>query len=109
MKFSEQSAESRRKCVLPVDDRVIVSVPMLVKALVYSYFALPIVLIIVFMVWQLRRIRHKTKWPISDKLLRPPGESLRRKLEEMDERWVFYFLGVLVAWLTCLGVLLKIQ
>ena len=82
---------------------------MLGKALVYLYFALPILLTVIFMVWQLVRIRRKTRWPISDKLLRPPGESCRRKLEQFDERWLFQFLGVFLAWDVCVLILIKIQ
>src|SRR5437773_162571 len=82
---------------------------MLGKALVYSYFALPLLLTIVLMVWQLVRIRRKTRWPIADKLLRPPGESCRRKLEQFDERWIFHFLGVFLVWDICVLVLLKLQ
>jgi hypothetical protein len=82
---------------------------MLGKALIYSYFALPIILTVVFMVWQLIRVRGKTRWPISDKLLRPPGESCRRKLEQFDERWILHFLGVLLVWFICLLILVKVQ
>src|SRR5436309_389359 len=82
---------------------------MLGKALVYSYFALPLVLTIVFMVWQLIRIRRTTRWPIADKLLRPPGESCRRKLEQFDENYIFHLLVPMILWLLFLLTLLKIQ
>src|SRR5438477_9451157 len=82
---------------------------MLGKTLVYSYFALPFLMMIGFLTWQLVRIRRTTRWPISDKLLRPPGESCRRKLEQFNERWIFHFLGVLLAWFVCVLILIKFQ
>ncbi|HUJ08527.1 MAG TPA: nuclease-related domain-containing protein [Verrucomicrobiae bacterium] len=78
---------------------------MLIKAFFIFLFALPVVLAIVFMVWHVIHMRRQTRWPISQKLLRPPGESLRRRLEEMDERWIFYWLGMILAWMTYLLVM----
>lgn len=54
-------------------------------------------------IWQLRR-RRKTKWPFkeSDKLLRGPGESLRRKVEGYDQKFAMIYgcsiAGALLIW-----------
>jgi hypothetical protein len=59
-------------------------------------------------VWILRKIRllQGGRPPVSEKLLRPPGESLRKELEKLDEQvndifiWTFFgpalFTAVLV-------------
>lgn len=49
------------------------------------------------------RWRRKTKWPFkeSDKLLRGPGEGLRRKLSELDETLMREFIGSLFVALFC--------
>ena len=64
------------------------------KPLFCLYMALPILLAIGLIIWTMIRQRRTTRWPISQKLLRPPGESLRKKLEEFDQ-------GVLLQF--CLG------
>ncbi|HEY0967997.1 MAG TPA: nuclease-related domain-containing protein [Opitutaceae bacterium] len=49
---------------------------------------------IIYLRWQ-----RKTKWPFkeSDRLLRSPGEGLKRRVIELDEKFVFEVLGALVA------------
>src|SRR5436309_15885754 len=80
---------------------------MLGKTLICAYFALPILMMIGFVAWQTIRIRRTTRWPIPDKLLRPPGESCRRKLEQLDEDWIVYVIVPMLLWLLFLMVLLK--
>lgn len=50
------------------------------------------------------RERKKIRRPVSEKLLRPPGESLRRKLEELDE-CMFLFTSVLLTSASVAGVM----
>ena len=49
------------------------------------------------------RWRRKTKWPFkeSDKLLRGPGEELRRKIAQLDESFVLEYAGSIIAALVC--------
>jgi len=50
------------------------------------------------------RERKKIRRPVSEKLLRPPGETLRRKLEELDER-LFLFSSMLLTSTSVAGVM----
>jgi hypothetical protein len=62
-------------------------------------------------VWILRGIRslRLERPPVSEKLLRPPGESLRREIEEMDEQindiiiWTFFGPAFVAAMLLILN------
>lgn len=64
------------------------------------YFAL-IVGVIAWARWQ-----RKTRWPfkLDDKLLRGPGEHLRKRLGEIEERFLFECFGGLTAVLLTLGL-----
>lgn len=75
----------------------------------YVYLTLPIVLVIIFTIWTVVRLRRTTRWPIPHKLLRPPGESLRRKLESIDEQWALHFCGVMLIWFLCLLGMFRLQ
>jgi hypothetical protein len=60
-------------------------------------------------IWKIRR--RPTRLPVAFKLLRGPGESLRRKIAEFDEDWVFRIVGaalvpIIAAW-AVLGGLFK--
>lgn len=56
-------------------------------------------------VWRWVRGFHKERAPVSEKLLRPAGESLRRELEKLDEQlndnliWTFFGPGFVTAFL----------
>ena len=54
-------------------------------------------------------MRRTTRWPISQKLLRPPGESLRKKLEQFDENVWYHFLGVILIWSSYLLVMIRLM
>jgi hypothetical protein len=48
---------------------------------------IPVAVLAMAVFWEVhRRKRRKEKPPISEKLLRPPGYSLRRQIEKLDER-----------------------
>src|ERR1039458_3259336 len=79
------------------------------KPLFWFYLALPEVLGVVFILWTVYRSRRTTRWPISQKLLRPPGESLRRKLEKLDEGVLMQFCYVGFLWCLSLWVMLQLQ
>ncbi len=55
--------------------------------------------------WRWVRSRRKERDPVSDKLLRPPGESVRRHLEKLDEQindallWFFFTPQMFAAFL----------
>ncbi|HVS54605.1 MAG TPA: nuclease-related domain-containing protein [Opitutaceae bacterium] len=76
-----------------------------------GYWVVYIGLIIGIISWV--RWRRKTRWPFkdSDKLLREPGESLRRKIVQLDERATLEIGGALVvgalAWPTILWFIAK--
>lgn len=72
------------------------------KTFLSFYMALPIVLAFGFIAWSAIRRRRTTRWPISQKLLRPPGESLRKKLEEYDQGVIQQFCNVGFVW--CLAL-----
>jgi hypothetical protein len=82
---------------------------MLGKVLMSVYLALPILLAIIFTICSVVRLRRTTRWPIPQKLLRSPGESLRKKLERIDEGALLHFCIVMLIWLGCLEGLLKLQ
>lgn len=53
------------------------------------------------------RLRRKTRWPFKedDKLLRGPGERLRRRLVEIDERFMWeYLTGIVLPMVSISGV-----
>ncbi|MEO8352663.1 MAG: nuclease-related domain-containing protein [Chthoniobacteraceae bacterium] len=60
-------------------------------------------LVSVLWIWQWVRGFQKERAPVSEKLLRPAGESLRRKLEKLDDRvndclmWAFLGPGMVAA------------
>lgn len=43
-------------------------------------------LVVVIFVWRWRIDRRNERLPFGDKLLRPPGESLRKRVEELDDK-----------------------
>lgn len=65
-----------------------------------------IYLLIVFVVIWVQRWRRKSRWPFKseDKLLRGPGEDLRKQLIEIDERFMFEFFGGIFAGATVLVI-----
>jgi hypothetical protein len=44
-------------------------------------------------IWAWRLNRRQERPPVSDKLLRAPGESLRRKIEKFDDKLLFHLVG----------------
>jgi len=60
-----------------------------------------LVLYVALIAWVISflRWRRKTRWPFkeSEKLLRGPGESLRRQIVELDESLVFEIGGAVVS------------
>ncbi len=77
---------------------------------VAAYFLLFAGAVVGIQIWKIRR-RHERP-PVALKLLRGPGESLRRKVEEFDEDWVFQIfrtaLAPVIAALAVSGVLILI-
>src|SRR5260221_6648564 len=51
---------------------------------------------VVYLLWKIERERKRTKWPLTEPLLRPPGESLRLRLEEYDEQLMNRFLFLVI-------------
>ena len=51
-------------------------------------------------IWRYNRNRLRRRSPLSDNLLRPPGHSLREKIEKVTERFVM--LGAFCAFLPLL-------
>lgn len=56
--------------------------------------------------WIWNNKRKKERWPVADMLLRSPGESLRRKLEEINSSLILAIALVLVQPLWFFGVVL---
>ena len=56
---------------------LLIVIPM---AICFSAVAIPILL------WQWDRKRRNVRPPVSEKMLRPPGESLRLKIQKLDEK-----------------------
>ena len=52
-----------------------------------------------------RRKRRGERQPLSEKLLRPPGYSLQRKLEELNDSFNGWFMGAFLVSLLAVGVL----
>lgn len=73
------------------------------------YMAMPILLAFGFITWNVIRLRRTTRWPISQKLLRPPGESLRKKVEQLDEYAPMQFAVVTLIWCLCLLGMFHLQ
>ena len=60
--------------------------------------------------WMWWRLRRKPRRPVTDKLLRAPGESLRRRLDKFDERymnWGFLILLYGPVWFLLFGLYVK--
>jgi hypothetical protein len=77
----------------------------------YAAFIFVIAAIILFGVMMMGiiywlRWRRKTKWPFKtdDKLLRAPGEDLKRRIADLDERLVFEVITGICVGLTCMGI-----
>lgn len=72
---------------------------ILVIAAIVLFFLI-IVCVVLVLRWQ-----RKTKWPFkeADKLLRGPGEELKRKIALLDERLLFETMGGICGGLVCLG------
>jgi len=56
----------------------------------------PSFLVIIIVLIYAMLLRRKVRVPVKDKLLRSPGETLRRKLEKFDEQWVASFFEILI-------------
>jgi len=50
-----------------------------------------------------RRKRRGERQPLSEKLLRPPGYSLQRKLEDLDDAFIAWFMGTFLFSLGAIG------
>lgn len=76
-----------------------------VFAIIIGYMA--VFLALLFGGITLVQSRRKTKWPFkeSDRLLRGPGEGLRRRLAQLGERFVYEYFGSMVAALFILPIL----
>jgi len=60
--------------------------------------------------WMLWRLRRKARRPVNDKLLRAPGESLRKNMEKFDEHFTNWFFFVLLygpAWFLIFSLYVK--
>lgn len=58
-------------------------------------FAPSLLLVAVIGVWILSNTRRKVREPLSEKLLRAPGESLRCRLEKFNDRFLFLVIGLI--------------
>jgi ABC-type multidrug transport system permease subunit len=61
----------------------------------YLYLVGYIVLyfVVVAGIWLWRLNRRQERPPVAEKLLRGPGESLRREIEKFDDRLLFHLVG----------------
>lgn len=70
-----------------------------------ALFVPMITLLAIMWIWRWLRGFQKERAPVSEKLLRPAGESLRRELEKLDEQlndhliWTFFGPGFVTAFL----------
>jgi hypothetical protein len=72
--------------------------------------SLPSILIaVIAWVW-LKRVRVKSRVPVTDKLLRAPGETLQRRIQQFDDRLIYYIFAVLLygpVWFIIFGLYVK--
>lgn len=82
------------------------------KVLVNSLpFAPTILILVIVWIWGWRE-RRGTRKPIKEKMLRAPGETLRRQMERFDENIVDYVFGLILYGFGCFlafGVYVKIR
>jgi hypothetical protein len=79
----------------------------------YFWLLLPQFLALALMVgiawfWKWSRARRQLRSPVKEKMLRPPGESLRRKLEELNES-ILDTLFIAVVGSMALGFMIQVQ
>jgi len=56
----------------------------------------PLAVLFAILFWQIRVRSLNSKLPLTSHLLRPPGESLRKKIEILDERFTNQFLLIFI-------------
>ena len=61
--------------------------------------------IVPILLWRWDRKRRNVRPPVSEKMLRPPGESLRLKIQELDAKIDYYFMTCMLVG-ALLGILM---
>jgi Nuclease-related domain len=67
----------------------------------YALIVLPMLicfaaLMVPILLWRWDRGRRNVRPPVSERMLRPPGESLRLKIRDLDEKADYYFMMCIV-------------